>query len=160
MKWILLGILTITGPPDIPSFEKPPIQQTCRASYYGEGNWHGTHTASGERFRPKKERTAAHRSIPLGTTILVEHENQAVWVRINDRGPYVVTHGNGIDEAVRPSYRLRPEDHWRNCIDLSIRAYQALELHGMEVVHLRYWRRTHEVSVGRSRVRYENPTNP
>ncbi|MCS7205469.1 MAG: septal ring lytic transglycosylase RlpA family protein [Leptospiraceae bacterium] len=59
------------------------------ASWYGK-EFDGRPTASGEIFDSKKL-TAAHRSIPLGSTILVQNlENQReVILRVNDRGPFV-----------------------------------------------------------------------
>lgn len=132
------------GAPDIPTPQLPPIQETCRASYYGTfGPWHGTHTATGERFRPKQEATAAHRTLPFGTMVLVERVDgpQAAWVRINDRGPYVVTLDDGRHQAVTPGYQ--GGGTWRNCIDLSIKAAKKLDIitDGMRHVRIRYWRR-------------------
>ena len=59
------------------------------ASWYGARH-HGRKTASGERFS-MHALTAAHRSLPLGTPVLVTHLNtgQQVHVIINDRGPFV-----------------------------------------------------------------------
>jgi len=47
-------------------------------------------TASGERFN-NYLMTAAHKSLPFGTTVIVTNINnaKAVKVTINDRGPYV-----------------------------------------------------------------------
>jgi rare lipoprotein A len=58
------------------------------ASYYGKG-FHGRKTASGERFS-QNEMTAAHRQLPLGTKVIVEHREtgEQVEVKITDRGPY------------------------------------------------------------------------
>jgi rare lipoprotein A len=60
-----------------------------RASYYG-GNYAGKTTASGEPFDPEAL-TAAHPSLPFGTRVRVTRvtgNEQAVTVRINDRGPF------------------------------------------------------------------------
>lgn len=56
------------------------------ASYYK----HGKVTASGEPFDPKGL-TAAHRSLPFGTKVLVTHlaSQKSVIVKINDRGPFI-----------------------------------------------------------------------
>lgn len=56
------------------------------ASYY----WQGTRTASGARFNPNGL-TAAHRSLPFGTRVLVTNHNngRSVTVTINDRGPFI-----------------------------------------------------------------------
>src|SRR5262245_9346699 len=56
------------------------------ASYYSSG----TRTASGARFNPGGM-TAAHRSLPFGTRVLVTSAatGRSVTVTINDRGPFV-----------------------------------------------------------------------
>ncbi|MDD3799923.1 MAG: septal ring lytic transglycosylase RlpA family protein [Novosphingobium sp.] len=58
------------------------------ASYYG-AQFAGRRTASGEMFDPT-ELTAAHRTLPFGSKVLVTNEKtgQSVVVRINDRGPF------------------------------------------------------------------------
>jgi rare lipoprotein A len=58
------------------------------ASWYGP-RFHGRETASGERFS-MKQLTAAHRHLPLGTKVIVTNlaTNEAVEVKINDRGPF------------------------------------------------------------------------
>jgi rare lipoprotein A len=67
----------------------PPAGQTGEASWYGEPH-HGRPTASGEIYDMYKL-TAAHRTLPLGTRVLVTNlkNGRAVEVRINDRGPSV-----------------------------------------------------------------------
>jgi rare lipoprotein A len=59
-----------------------------QASYYGARH-HGHKTASGERF-DQHALTAAHRSLPFGSKVLVTNlrNDRSVVVRINDRGPY------------------------------------------------------------------------
>jgi rare lipoprotein A len=58
--------------------------ETGMASYYGGGR-----TSSGEICGPKGL-TAAHRSLPFGTNVLVTNvgNGKTVIVRITDRGPY------------------------------------------------------------------------
>lgn len=58
------------------------------ASWYGPG-FSGRKTASGERYN-QNSLTAAHRSLPFGTTVRVTalESGKSVIVRINDRGPY------------------------------------------------------------------------
>ncbi|MFN4142252.1 septal ring lytic transglycosylase RlpA family protein [Aestuariivirga sp.] len=60
--------------------------QTGKASYYK----HGKRTANGERFDPHGL-TAAHRTLPFGTRVLVTNlkNGKSVIVRINDRGPHI-----------------------------------------------------------------------
>jgi rare lipoprotein A len=62
--------------------------QTGYATYYGD-RFHGRKTASGERF-DQHELTAAHRTLPFGTTVRVTNRKNGrqVIVRINDRGPW------------------------------------------------------------------------
>ena len=69
--------------------------QTGTASYYGARH-HGKRTASGEPFN-QHGLTAAHRSLPFGTRVLVTNmaNQRSVVVRINDRGPH--TRGRLID---------------------------------------------------------------
>lgn len=66
---------------------------TLEASYYGSES--GTTTASGEPFDPQGL-TAAHRSLPFGTRLLVRHEGRGVVVTVNDRGPAEWT-GHDLD---------------------------------------------------------------
>ncbi|MEA2982034.1 MAG: rare lipoprotein [Alphaproteobacteria bacterium] len=60
--------------------------ETGIASVYAYG---GSKTASGERANPR-ELTAAHRTLPFGTTVKVTNNRngRTVVVRINDRGPF------------------------------------------------------------------------
>jgi rare lipoprotein A len=62
----------------------PVHAETGRAAFYGGGR-----TASGEVVGPNGL-TAAHRTLPFGTKVLVtNHRNgKTVVVRIVDRGPY------------------------------------------------------------------------
>jgi len=57
------------------------------SSWYGS-ELEGSPTASGEPFSPDG-RTAAHRSLPLGTELLVSYGGRQTVVRVNDRGPHV-----------------------------------------------------------------------
>ena len=57
------------------------------ASWYGPG-FSGLPTASGETFDPYGL-TAAHKTMPLGTELLVSYGGSSVEVTVNDRGPYV-----------------------------------------------------------------------
>ncbi len=57
------------------------------ASYYSD-KFHGRKTASGEIYN-KNLLTAAHRTLPFGTLIIVTNlkNGKSVVVRVNDRGP-------------------------------------------------------------------------
>jgi rare lipoprotein A len=65
--------------------------ETGKASFYGSES--GSHTASGERFRPEGL-TAAHRTRRMGSVVTVTNlrNGKSVQVRINDRGPAKWTH--------------------------------------------------------------------
>lgn len=78
--------------------EKGGKRVSGQASWYGPG-FSGRKTANGERFNPDGH-TAAHRTLPFGTNVLVENPRtgQSVVVRINDRGPF---HGNRLIDLSR-----------------------------------------------------------
>ncbi len=63
--------------------------QVGYASWYGK-KFHGRYTANGERYN-MYEFTAAHRTLPMNTRVLVQNlrNGKSVVVRINDRGPFV-----------------------------------------------------------------------
>jgi len=63
------------------------------ADQLGHASWYSLPsniTANGEKMDPN-ELTAAHRSLPFGTRVLVENlsNGRTVVVRINDRGPFI-----------------------------------------------------------------------
>ena len=71
------------------------LGMTGTASWYGYESTKRKHhrvpkTANGEVFNPH-HMTAAHRSLPFGTKVLVTnlHNQRTVIVVINDRGPFV-----------------------------------------------------------------------
>lgn len=66
--------------------------QRGKASWYGK-RFHGRRTASGEIFK-MTELTAAHRTLPLLSyaKVTLLSTGQSVIVRINDRGPHILTH--------------------------------------------------------------------
>ncbi|WP_243389780.1 septal ring lytic transglycosylase RlpA family protein [Arboricoccus pini] len=65
------------------------FSQVGKASWYGPG-LHGRQTASGDSF-DQNALTAAHRRLPLGSTVMVTNlqNGRSVTVLINDRGPFV-----------------------------------------------------------------------
>jgi len=73
------------------------------ASWYGPG-FDGNRSASGEVFR-QNALTAAHRTLPFGTQVLVTNLDNgvSVVVRINDRGPF---HGNRIIDLSTAAARV------------------------------------------------------
>ena len=75
-------------------------------SWYGN-HWAGRTTANGERFNPHKF-TAASKTLPMGTRLLLMHGRNHVIVRINDRGPYI--HGRSLDITERAARVLKIHD--------------------------------------------------
>ena len=88
--------------------------ETALASWYGPG-FEGLPTATGEPYNPYGY-TAAHKTLPLGTELLVSYGGSTVEVTVNDRGPYV-------------GYRE---------LDLSLAAAEALGLTEPGVGHVEY----------------------
>ncbi len=82
----------------------PKIIERGKASYYADF-FKGRPTASGEKFKQSK-RTAAHRSLPMGTKVKVVNmkNGRSVRVRINDRGPFV--DGRIIDLSKKAARKL------------------------------------------------------
>jgi rare lipoprotein A len=78
-----------------PRVESPTLAPTPKSSAMsGQASWygrphHGRRTSSGEAYDMNKL-TAAHRTLPLGTRVLVTNldNGRTVEVRINDRGPF------------------------------------------------------------------------
>lgn len=87
------------------------------ASWYG-GFFHGRTAADGSRF-DKTDYTAASKTLPFGTLVLVQNprNGKATLVRITDRGPYV---------------------KGRN-LDLSQRTAQVLGIEGAGVAQVRFY---------------------
>jgi len=79
--------------------------QTGTASWYGPG-FYFNRTANGELFIPFWGCTAAHKTLPLGTKVLVKNvkngKKAVVW--INDRGPFVK--GRILDLSGLAAWRL------------------------------------------------------
>lgn len=85
MKCVLYLIILI----GIIFFPLKSNAEVGKASYYSY-EFGGRKTANGEIFNPQ-ELTAAHRSLPFDTEVLVKNlsNGKEVVVRINDRGPFV-----------------------------------------------------------------------
>ena len=84
-----------TLPEDSAAVSSESFRTVGRASWYGP-RFDGKATANGETF-DMHAMTAAHRSLPLGSRVLVRNldNGRGVVVKINDRGPYI--HGRDID---------------------------------------------------------------
>ena len=69
-------------------YAAPQDTQRGEATWYGK-QFNGRKTANGERFS-EQEMTAAHRTLPLGTKVMVENleTGEQAEVKITDRGPY------------------------------------------------------------------------
>jgi len=70
-------------------YKTTPAVITGQASWYGP-NFHGKTTSSQEVF-DMYDMTAAHKSLPFGTYVMVTNldNGRSVKVRINDRGPFI-----------------------------------------------------------------------
>ena len=87
----------IQSVPALPGEIKDP-PKNCQFLQKGLASWYGhelagNHTANGELFNPDGI-SAAHRTLPFGTILKVTMDNgkgnpDGVYVRINDRGPFV-----------------------------------------------------------------------
>jgi rare lipoprotein A len=85
-------------------FQAVPKSEVGVASWYGKER-QGRATASGEAFDMHKL-TAAHRALPLGTTVRVTNLRnlKSVVLRVNDRGPGIS--GRLIDVSWAAAKRL------------------------------------------------------
>ena len=102
-----LAIMRAADAPGVPP--KPDHSERGLASWYGYP-YHGRYAAGGEIYDMEKL-TAAHRTLPFGTSVRVVNlrNDKSVDVRINDRGPFV--EGRIIDlsaAAARTIGLLRP----------------------------------------------------
>ena len=79
----------------------------AKAGQLGHASWYSLPaniTANGEQMDPT-ELTAAHRSLPFGTKVLVQNlsNGRSVVVRINDRGPFIGGRIIDLSEAAAAS---------------------------------------------------------
>nr|WP_163500858.1 septal ring lytic transglycosylase RlpA family protein [Halomonas socia] len=83
---------------------EPDETQLGIASYYSD-HFQGATTASGDPF-DQQALTAAHPTLPLGTTVVVTRPDtgKEVEVLINDRGPFI--DGRIIDLSKRAARKL------------------------------------------------------
>lgn len=145
LKFIMLAYVASVGVPEdpFPSISEPPVAETGIASWYGDGNWHGEITASGERFRPYEEVTCAHRTLPFDTVVLVEAPStgKKVWCRVNDRGPYMTVQDEGPRQFNPPGVPLDEGEQWHGILDMSALGAKKLDAYeaGLFEVRLRYW---------------------
>jgi len=94
VAWIAVAIVLLAGCARPRPAVLPPVparigyEETGLASWYGNP-FHGRRTASGEVY-DMGEMTAAHRTLPFNTWLIVENldNRRTVEVRVNDRGPF------------------------------------------------------------------------
>jgi rare lipoprotein A len=93
--WAVILFLSVaivgcsTTPPAKQPVAPATYTQTGKASFYADEHT-SEKTASGELYNPELK-TAAHRTIPLGSKIRVTNvdNGKSVDVTVNDRGPFV-----------------------------------------------------------------------
>lgn len=85
--------------------------QKGMASWYGPG-FHGRTTANGEKF-DMYELTAAHKTLPFGTRVVVHNPRTGkdVVVRINDRGPYAKGRVIDLSKAAANALGFKSRGH-------------------------------------------------
>jgi rare lipoprotein A len=92
-----VATITVTAPrPSAPRPRHGGSQCTTGEKIVTAFYWEGKYTATGARFNPEGL-TAAHRTFPFGTKLLVinPRNGKSVTVTINDRGPF--TRGVSLD---------------------------------------------------------------
>lgn len=93
------------------------------ASWYGP-NFHGKKTSNGEIY-DMHEMTAAHKTLPMNTIVLVKHleTDKTVKVRINDRGPFVA--GRIIDLSYAAGKMLGLDKTGTAMVELRVEKYDS-----------------------------------
>lgn len=84
---VLAGIAVLVGAVMMALSAQDAKAETALTSWYGPG-FAGNPTASGEIYDPYGF-TAAHKTLPLGTELVVNYGGRSVNVVVNDRGPYI-----------------------------------------------------------------------
>lgn len=112
--WLAIAAVTFlgAGAPGAAFAQGPKAQGPAKefagtASHYGKG--YSGKTASGARYDPAKF-TAAHRTLPFGTKVLVVDKatKRSVTVVVNDRGPFIK--GRVIDLSYAAAQALKMEN--------------------------------------------------
>jgi len=111
--WLAIAAMTALGAAQPgaafaqgPKAQGPAKEFAGTASHYGKG--YSGKTASGVRYDPSKL-TAAHRTLPFGTKVLVidKATKRSVTVVVNDRGPFIK--GRVIDLSYAAAQALKME---------------------------------------------------
>jgi rare lipoprotein A len=119
---LLLGLCLLQGAcSSLPKGElslDAGIKDRGVASWYGQA-FHGKLAANGEAF-DMTAYTAAHRKLPLGSTVRVLNVENGKWVdvRITDRGPYVI--GRMLDLSQAAAQALDMVDRGTAAIQLEV----------------------------------------
>lgn len=115
---LALGLLCLVVAPAVA--DSVYFTETGRASWYGEKH-DGRMTASGSSF-DRSELTAAHRTLPFGTILLVTNlaNGRKVKVEVTDRGPHVA--GRIIDVSAAAARELGMQR--RGWAQVTIRAFR------------------------------------
>ncbi len=105
MRIISIGALALVATAGLSVAKQGFIQQCGTASWYALTS----PTANGETADPDAM-TAAHRSLPFGTSVRVENlqNGRALRLRVNDRGPFI--DGRIIDVTRAAADRLGFKD--------------------------------------------------
>lgn len=120
----------------LPQLVVPRVKKKCQvgvASWYGK-ECDGTPTASGELF-DMFAFTAAHRTLPLGTTIRVTNltNSRSILLRVNDRGPGV--NGRIVDVSWEAAKKLGFVNSGLTPVQVEVVKYPRLVPH--QIAHLR-----------------------
>jgi rare lipoprotein A len=94
LQWLIIFLVSAailgcsTAPPVRNEAATTAYTEAGKASFYADKH-QNQKTASGERYNPELK-TAAHRTIPLGSKIKVTNvdNGKSVVATVNDRGPY------------------------------------------------------------------------
>jgi rare lipoprotein A len=86
----------------------------------GGASWYAltSITASGERMNPSAM-TAAHRSLPFGSKVIVTNQRngKSVVVRINDRGPFIKGRVIDLSKAAAQKLGFVSAGHTKICME-------------------------------------------
>jgi len=107
---VLAAITGFTRPGPVAEADPPAPERPERVELFGVASWYGEWfrgrtTACGEPYDPDGL-TAAHRDLPCGTRLRVEHGGRGVTVTVTDRGPFV--EGRFLDLSRAAFARLAP----------------------------------------------------
>lgn len=93
--------------------EPSASSETGVASWYAD-SLQGKRTTSGERY-DKLALTAAHRTLPLGSYVMVKNlrNGRSVRVKINDRGPFHRSRVIDVSRAAAERLRFIQQGHTR-----------------------------------------------